>query len=405
MPSGGRRDLRRERLVLPGDRAGLDAAEVADVRAAVEAGVGVDDLAPGARAWQPEPVSLARDRRQVGDEDDDALVVGRLAGEGEDVRVGVVGLDPPEARVVVVELPQGGFGLVGVVEVTHQRLHAAVLRVLEQVPVERALLAPLGLLRELAAHEQQLLAGVRPHERVERAQVGHLLPLVARHLGQQRALAVHDLIVAERQDEVLGEGVDEAERQLVVVPAPVDRILLEVRQRVVHPAHVPLEAEAEAAEVGRPRDARPGGRLLGRRDRARLAGVEDLVEFLQELNGVEILVAAELVRHPLALLARVVEVEHRGHGVDADAVGVVLAQPVEGVGDEEVADLVAAVVEDQRAPVGVGAAARVGVLVERRAVEAREREVVAREVRRHPVEDHAEPVLVQAVDKGLEVVG
>ena len=83
----------------------------------------------------------------------------------------------------------------------------------------------------------------------------------------------------------------------------------------------------------------------------------------------------------------------------------VLAQPVEGVGDEEVADLVAAVVEDQRAPVGVGAAARVGVLVERRAVEAGEREVVAREVRGHPVEDHAEPVLVQAVDEGLEVVG
>ena len=83
----------------------------------------------------------------------------------------------------------------------------------------------------------------------------------------------------------------------------------------------------------------------------------------------------------------------------------VLAQPVQGVGDEEVADLVAAVVEDQRAPVGVRAAARVVVLVERRAVEAREREVVAREVRRHPVEDHAEPVLVQAVDERAKSSG
>ena len=132
--------------------------------------------------------------------------------------------------------------------------------------------------------------------------------------------------------------------------------------------------------------------------------MRDLVELLEERDGVEVLVAAELVGHPLARLARVVEVEHRGDGVDADAVRVVLAQPVQRVGDEEVAHLVAAVVEDQRAPVGVRAAARVGVLVERGAVEAGEREVVAREVRRHPVEDHAEPVLVQAVDERAEVV-
>ncbi len=79
-------------------------------------------------------------------------------------------------------------------------------------------------------------------------------------------------------------------------------------------------------------------------------------------------------------------------------------QPVQRVGDEEVADLVAAVVEDQRAPVRVRAAARVRVLVERRAVEPREREVVAREVGGHPVEDHAEALAVQAVDERAEVV-
>ena len=153
-----------------------------------------------------------------------------------------------------------------------------------------------------------------------------------------------------------------------------------------------------------PRDARPRRRLLGRRDRARLAAVHDLVELLQELDRVEVLVAAVLVRHPLALLAGVVQVQHRRDRVDPDAVGVVLAQPEQGVGDEEVADLVAAVVEDQGAPVGVRAAARVLVLVQRGAVEAREREVVAREVRRDPVEDHAEALLVQPVDELAEVV-
>ena len=83
----------------------------------------------------------------------------------------------------------------------------------------------------------------------------------------------------------------------------------------------------------------------------------------------------------------------------------VLRQPEERVGDEEVAHLGAAVVEDERAPVGVRAAARILVLVERGAVEAHERELVAREVRRHPVEDHAEAARVQPVDELAELVG
>ena len=95
-----------------------------------------------------------------------------------------------------------------------------------------------------------------------------------------------------------------------------------------------------------------------------------LVELLEEVDGFEVLAAAEAVGNPLAFLAAVVEVQHRGDGIDAQAVDVVLVEPEQGVGEQEVADLVAAVVEDHRAPVGMLALARVGVLVERRAVEA-----------------------------------
>src|SRR6478735_6326396 len=75
--------------------------------------------------------------------------------------------------------------------------------------------------------------------------------MVARYLAQQRALAVHHLVVADRQYEVLAPGVHQRERHLVVVVLAVDRLVLHVLQRDVHPAHVPLQPEAEAAEVGR----------------------------------------------------------------------------------------------------------------------------------------------------------
>ena len=89
-------------------------------------------------------------------------------------------------------------------------------------------------------------------------------------------------------------------------------------------------------------------------------------------------------------VAAVVEVEHRGDGIDAQRVDVEALEPVERVGDEEVAHLAAAEIVDQRVPVVVEAEARVLVLVERRAVEAGEAVRVGREMRRHPVDDDAD---------------
>ena len=120
----------------------------------------------------------------------------------------------------------------------------------------------------------------------------------------------------------------------------------------MHPAHVPFEAEAEAAEIGRARDAGPGGAFLGDGHDAGMALVADFVEALEEIDRLEIFAAADRIfgTHSPGL-ARVVEVEHRGHGIHAQAVDVIFVEPEERVGDEEIAHLVAAVVEDERAPV------------------------------------------------------
>ena len=162
--------------------------------------------------------------------------------------------------------------------------------------------------------------------------------------------------------------------------------------------------EAQAAEVHRPGHARPRGRLLGDHHDARRPLVAGGVDLLQERDRVQVLPAAEHVRRPLARLARVVQVQHRGDGVHPQPVDVELLQPVHRVGDQEVAHLAAAEVEDERAPVGMLAAARVGVLVQLRAVEPGQRPGVLREVGGHPVDDHADAGLMQPVDQVAEVV-
>ncbi len=313
--------------------------------------------------------------------------------------------EPREGGPIGVAGPQRGVRAIRAVQHPDERVQLGVRRLVQHPPVEPASFRPLGHLPELLAHEQQLLARVSPHVGEEGAHVRELLPVVARHPREKAPLAVHDLVVADRQHVVLAEGVDERERELALVVRAVHRIALDVLQRVVHPAHVPLEPEAESGAAGRRGDAGEARGFLGDHRDPGVALVGRGVDLLEERDRLEVLAAAVDVGGPFALFARVVEVEHRGDGVDAQPVDVELLEPEESVGDEEVAHLAAAVVEDVGAPVPVLAAAGIRVLVERLAVEPCEREGVLREVTRHPVHDHADVGLVEPVDEVAQVVG
>ena len=69
------------------------------------------------------------------------------------------------------------------------------------------------------------------------------------------------------------------------------------------------------------------------------------------------------------------------------------------------AHFVAAVVEDQRAPLAMLALARIGVFIERGSVKMSQPVRVFREVAGNPVDDHADAGLVAAVDEIHEVLG
>src|SRR6202011_1001088 len=119
----------------------------------------------------------------------------------------------------------------------------------------------------------------------------------------------------------------------------------------------------------------------------------------------EVLPAAELVGNPLAGLSAVVQIEDGGDAVDADTVDVIAVEPEHRVRDQEALDLLAAKVEDVALPLRVEAPPRVGVLVEVGAVEVRQAMLVGWKVRGHPVQNHADALLVELVDKLHQVLG
>jgi hypothetical protein len=107
---------------------------------------------------------------------------------------------------------------------------------------------------------------------------------------------------------------------------------------------------------------------------------------------------------PTALLAGVVEVEHRRHRVDPQAVDVDSSSQYSALATRKLRTSDGRS-RRRRCPSPCARRGGVGCSYSGRPVEAGEREVVLGEVARDPVDDHADAGLVQPVDEVAEVVG
>ena len=125
---------------------------------------------------------------------------------------------------------------------------------------------------------------------------------------------------------------------------------------------------------------------------------------LQELHGLQVLIAAVDVRHPLAVVLAIVQVQHGGHRIHTDSVGVILVRPEQGVGDQEIGNARPAVVVNQRAPVGVRALARVLMLIHAGPVKTSHTVGIPREMGRNPVQNHADPLAVHIVHEIHKII-
>src|SRR4028118_740173 len=124
-----------------------------------------------------------------------------------------------------------------------------------------------------------------------------------------------------------------------------------------------------------------------------------MIRLAQEIRCLNVLPAPVLVGYPFPILAAIVKVKHRSYGIHPHAINVVLVEPEQGVGNQEVADFVAVVVEHQRTPLFMFSFTRVRMLVEWGAIKERQTVAIFGEVTGHPVHNHPNPVLVALVNE------
>src|SRR5436305_10811281 len=106
--------------------------------------------------------------------------------------------------------------------------------------------------------------------------------------------------------------------------------------------------------------------------------MREMVELPQEFNGFKILPPAKLIWDPLPFFARVIEIKHRGHGINPQAVDVKSIAPEQGVCGQKVADFMPSKVENQRAPILMRSLTRVLMFIQTRAVKFCQRPLITR---------------------------
>jgi hypothetical protein len=94
---------------------GLLTAGVADVRAAINRGVGIEDFAIIARLRNTKAIPCAADRSGVENGNKEVLGIFAATEKAEDAIVGVVGVNPFETVPVKINLMKRGFGSVEVI--------------------------------------------------------------------------------------------------------------------------------------------------------------------------------------------------------------------------------------------------------------------------------------------------
>ena len=156
-------------------------------------------------------------------------------------------VNPFKAAIIKIFFIKGRITLIHQVQIADTVLHALIHRIFQQMPAQAFFRIPLPILTELTAHKQKLFAGVGVHKTVISTKIGKFLPFVAGHFAEHGTFAVNNLIMRNRQNKVFVEGIKQSESQHAVVIFAVNRLMADIFQRVVHPAHIPFVAEPQAA--------------------------------------------------------------------------------------------------------------------------------------------------------------
>src|SRR5262245_37567286 len=142
---------------------GFDRPHIPETLPRIDVRITVEDFTPHTTVWHPHAVVQTRYRREITRHQHRGGVAMPLPHKAQNTAGGIVTVHPGKTNWIAVACMQRRGGDIQAIQVLHPALEASVCRVVEQVPIETAIVVPLSPLPKLTAHEEQFLAGLRVH--------------------------------------------------------------------------------------------------------------------------------------------------------------------------------------------------------------------------------------------------
>ena len=178
---------------------------------------------------------------------------------------------------------------------------------------------------------------------------------------------------------------------------PEIRVQLHILQEIVHPAHIPFQAESQSFILHISGHLRPGCGLLCNHHGTFVASQYTGIQMLEEVNGFQVFIIPVFVGHPLAVLLAVIQVQHRRHCVHPETVHMKFFNPVQSIGNQEIPHLIAPIIKDLRAPVRMFPLPGVRMLIAGSAVKFSQPMGIFRKMGGNPVQNHADFILMKII--------
>src|SRR5260221_14596657 len=118
-----------------------------------------------------------------------------MAQEGDDTVLVIISNQPGKSGRFMVKAMQWRQIAVELIEIANQQLHAAMVRDVEQKPVQFLVMIPFRLLGELDSHENHLFTRMAPHEGKIGTHGSETAPVITRHSSKNGSFAMHHFVM------------------------------------------------------------------------------------------------------------------------------------------------------------------------------------------------------------------
>ena len=125
---------------------------------------------------------------------------------------------------------------------------------------------------------------------------------------------------------------------------------------------------------------------------------------LEKLNGFQIFISTINIRNPLSIFLPVIQIQHGCNCIHTKSVYVIILNPHQRTSDQEVLDLILSVIKDFGSPVRMLSFARVCIFISCSTIELCQSMRIFWKMRRYPVKNHANLVLMAFVDQMCKIL-